>query len=94
MAKTRYQKHSEEFRAEAVRLVREAQAPRAQIARELGVKESTLRLWVTEARPDAPVPLTEDERGELRRLRKEVRTLRTDREILKKAAAFFAKHQG
>jgi transposase len=94
MAKSRYQKHSEEFRAEAVRLVKETQAPLAQIARELGVKDSTLRLWVQDARCDPPISLREDERTELQRLRKEVRTLRTDREILKKAAAFFAKHQG
>jgi transposase len=93
MTKARYDKHSAEFRAEAVRLVREAQAPVAQVARELGVKESTLRLWVQEARGTAAPPLNEDERSELRRLRSEVRTLRRERDILKKAAAFFAKHQ-
>jgi transposase-like protein len=45
MAKARYDKHSAEFRAEAIRLVDEREVPLARIARELGVKESTLRLW-------------------------------------------------
>jgi transposase len=90
---TRYDKHSAEFRAEAVRLARDAEVPVAQVARELGVKESTLRLWVKDANAAQAPPLDEDERGELRRLRQQVRTLRMERDILKKAAAFFAKHQ-
>ena len=93
MAKARYDKHSAEFRAEAIRLVDEREAPLARIARELGVKESTLRLWVKEAQPESTAPLREDERSELRRLRHEVRQLRMERDILKKATAFFAKHQ-
>jgi transposase len=93
MAKARYDKHSAEFRGEAIRLVRETQAPLARIARELGVKESTLRLWVQEGPGADRPPLNEEERDELRRLRKEVRTLRMERDILKKAAAFFAKYQ-
>ena len=93
MAKARYDKHSEEFRAEAIRLARDGDVPLARVARELGVKESTLRMWVKEARPtDEEPPLHEGERSELRRLRKQVRTLRMERDILKKAAAFFAKH--
>ena len=93
MAKARYDKHSAEFRAAAIRLVDEREAPLARIARELGVKESTLRLWVKEAQPEPTAPLREDERSELRRLRHEVRQLRMERDILKKATAFFAKHQ-
>ena len=65
--------------------------------RELDLTESALRTWVEHAagRPDegAGRGLTSEEREELRRLRKENRTLRTEREILKKAAAFFAKDQ-
>jgi len=87
----RYAKHSVEFRDEAVRQVRATREPLARVARELGVKETTLRMWVREAEP-APPPANEDERRELQRLRKEVRTLRMERDILKKAAAFFAKH--
>ena len=92
MPQRRYDKHSAEFRAEAIRQARSGQAPLAQIARELGVKEGTLRWWVAETRPDDERPVTEDERTELRRLRAQVRTLRQERDILKKAAAFFAKH--
>ena len=51
----------------------------------------TLRLWVEAARPPSEVPLTANERGELKRLRREVRELRMERDILKKATAFFAK---
>jgi transposase len=48
---------------------------------------------VKEAQPESTAPLREDERSELRRLRHEVRQLRMERDILKKATAFFAKHQ-
>jgi transposase len=92
MGQVRYAKHSAEFRAEAVRLARAANEPLARIARDVGVKESTLRMWVNDARPEEAPPLHEDERSELRRLRRQVRTLRMERDILKKAAAFFAKH--
>jgi len=92
MAQRRYAKHSAEFRVEAVRLTRATREPLAQVARELGVHESTLRMWVKDARPDDEIPVTVDERTELRRLRTQVRTLRQERDILKKAAAFFAKH--
>ena len=66
------------------------------VARDLDLSESALRNWVDHARADRTkgrTGLTTEEREELRRLRKENRELRTEREILKKAAAFFAKHQ-
>jgi transposase len=89
--KTRKQ-YTPEFKAEATKLVLEQGLSRAQAARDLGVAESVLGRWVQLAERDQqPGALTTDEREELRQLRKQVRVLRTEREILKKAAAFFAK---
>jgi transposase len=84
-----------EFKAEAVRLVRESGKSVPTVARELDLTETALRSWVRQAEVDAgrgaPGALTSEEREELGRLRRETRTLRMEREILKKAAAFFAK---
>ncbi len=82
-----------EFRAEAVRLARSRQAPLVEVARDLGVNVETLRSWVKRAAIDAGERegLTTDERAELTRLRRENRLLKEEREILKKAATFFAK---
>ena len=86
---------SDEFKAGAVRLVLEQGKTVAQVARELDLTDSALRGWVERARADAgqgkPGVLTTVEREELTRLRIENRELRMEREILKKAAAFFAK---
>ena len=85
---------TEEFRAGAVRLVLDEGRPVGQVARELDLTESALRNWVDRARADRTngrTGLTTEEREELRRLRKEIRVLRTEREILKNAAAFFVK---
>lgn len=82
-----------EFRAEAVGLVRSGRTAR-EVASSLGVSYEAVRLWLKQADLDAGVRkdgLTSDERKELVRLRRENRDLREDREILKKAAAFFAK---
>ena len=82
-----------EFRADAVRLTRQPGHSIRQVAQDLGVANESLRRWVLESdieHGDAP-GLTTDERAELVRLRRENRTLRTEREILKKAAAFFAR---
>jgi transposase len=84
-----------EFRAEAVRLVREGSKSLPQVAKDLDLTESALRNWVREADGDAGKEsagaLTGAEREELVRLRKEVRHLEMERDFLKKAAAFFAK---
>lgn len=84
--------YSPEFKAEAVRLVLDTDVPLSQIAREVGVTAKSLREWVTAARPPSDPPLDERERAELQRLRRENRQLRLERDILKKATAFFARH--
>jgi transposase len=71
--------------------MRTSKASLAQIARELGVSEPTLRGWYAATRPPSAEPLTVDERTELAQLRRDVRQLREERDILKKATAFFAK---
>lgn len=92
MARRRRRRFSPEFKAEAIRLVNETDAPVAQIARELGLSKTTLVQWVAAARPEPATALSEDERSELSRLRRENRQLRMERDILKKATAFFARH--
>src|SRR6476619_3470577 len=87
---------TDEFKAGAVRLVLEEGKSVGAVARDLDLTETALREWVKRARADRTkgrTGLTTMEREELARLRKENRELRTEREILKKAAAFFAKHQ-
>jgi len=92
MAQRRRPTYAPEFKAEAVRLVRTSADALPKIARDLSVPAPTLRQWVAAARPKPEVSLTDDERTELKRLRREVRELRMERDILKKATAFFAKH--
>ena len=89
-------KYPDEFRREAVELVRSSGRSRVDVARSLGISDNTLSNWVNadrEARARAADPraLDADERAELNRLRKENADLRMDREILRKAAAFFAR---
>lgn len=84
---------SPEYKDEAVKLVVNTGRPVATVARELGVNEQTLGRWVNlfRARHDAgEVALSETERAELARLRKEVAELKMDRAFLKKASLFFA----
>jgi transposase len=86
---------SEEFRAGAVRLVLDEGKSAGTVARDLDLTESALRNWVMRARAERTKGksggLTTVEREELARLRKENRQLRLERDILKKAAAFFAR---
>jgi transposase len=91
MPKRRNQTYSNAFREEAIRQVRASGKPLTRMALELGVNYGALRSWVKEAESPPGERLTETERAELRRLRSEVRELRLEREILKKATAFFAK---
>ena len=87
-------RHTDEFKAGAVRLVEEEGRPITQVSADLGVDRSLLSRWVQQARTDkgkgAPGALTSSERDELAKLRKENRVLKMERDILKKAAAFFA----
>jgi transposase-like protein len=83
----------DDFKAQAVRLVLDEGTSVGSVARDLDLTETALREWVNRARADrtnGKTGLTTAEREELARLRKEVRILREEREILKKAAAFFA----
>jgi len=96
MPKRKRRKFTDEQKADAVRLVRQVGSV-SQIARDLDLTETALRHWVKQAEIDEgrgpEGALTTEEREELRRLRREVRTLRMERDFLKKAAAFFAKEQ-
>ena len=96
MPKRKRRKFSAEQKADAVRLVREV-GNVVQVARDLDLTDSALRQWVKQAEIDegsGPADaLTTDEKEELRRLRRENRTLKMERDFLKKAATFFAKEQ-
>lgn len=92
----RRRRYDPEFKEQAVRLVLEEGQRVAAVARDLDLTETALRDWVKRAQADRTkgrTGLTTAEREELARLRKENRILQEEREILKKAAAFFAKHQ-
>lgn len=87
---------SPELKAEALRLVREEFRKPASVARELGITRQSLSKWMKEEREEdargrSAVTLDDNERLELNRLRREVAKLRTEKDILKKAAAFFAR---
>ena len=85
-----------EFRREAVSLLKRSGKSVPELAAELGVSPQSLRNWARQLDVDAGKTegLTSEEREELRRLRREVKTLTEEREILKKAAVFFAKDGG
>ena len=89
-------KYPEQLRRDAVELVESSGRSIAEVARSLSINDGTLWNWVSDARKkrarDAdPDGLTESELVELKRLRKEVIELRTDKEILRRAAAYFAR---
>ncbi len=90
--KTRRQ-FSKQFKAETVALIRSSGRSVPQVCRDLDLAESVVRRWLAQAEIDEGrrEGLTTAEREELTKLRKEVRVLREERDILKKAAAFFAR---
>ena len=96
MAKRRKKRtFTDEFRAEVVALCQAPGASIASVSRDMDLTASSVRMWVKQAEADAKGPgkgaLTTDERDELQELRKEIKRLKKEREILKQAAAFFAK---
>ncbi len=93
----RRSKYPEEFRQRAAQLVLDSRRSVRDVAGELGVNHERLRHWVAaerRARAAGPAALGADERLELARLRREVAELELEREILKKAAVFFARQTG
>jgi transposase len=97
MAKRKRRAFTDEFKARTVRLVGESGKSIGVVAQELDLTESAVRAWVRQTAIDrgqgATGSLTTAEREELVRLRREVRTLRQEREIRKKATAFLAKER-
>ena len=88
-------RYPEQFRHDAVQMALATKDSRASVARRLGVNETTLRNWVAnylaeQERAANPLAVSPSEFEELRRLRREVEELRTEKEILRKAAAYFA----
>lgn len=88
-------KHSPEYKAEVVRLCRDSGKSPEVIGQEMGLSGSLVRSWIRQTEVDAggggEGPLTSSEREELAQLRREVKHLRQERDILKRATAFFVK---
>ena len=92
MGKRHRRKFTDEFKAETVKLIRERGRTVGSVARELDLTETAVRNWVKQVEASGSAEtLSPDEQAELRRLRKENQELRMEKEILRKATAFFAK---
>ncbi len=92
MGKRHRRKFTDEFKAETVKLIRESGRTIGSVAKELDLTETAVRDWVKKAEASGSADvLSLDDRVELRRLRKENQELRMEKEILRKATAFFAK---
>jgi transposase len=83
-------KFTPEFKAEAVEMVEAAGGTIAQVAKELGIYDSSLGNWVRQARAEAAGAPSAEERAEIRELRRELERTRRERDILAKAVAFFS----
>ena len=86
--------HPQEFRQRAVELARQGTAPVARIAKDLGISESCLRNWMAQAGADengSGIRLTSAEKKEIAELRRKNRQLEMENEILRRAAAYFAR---
>lgn len=85
-------KHSNEFKLEAVKLAERGDVPVVQVAQDLGICESLLHKWIKQfGKRSNGSRFTPEEHEELVRLRRELRVVKEERDILKKATAFFAK---
>jgi len=95
MERRKRRKFTPEYKAEVVSLVRASGKTVGQVARELELTETAVRAWVKQAAIDAKRdpqgPLTSEERSELARVRRELKTVTMERDFLRKAATFFAK---
>jgi transposase len=95
MERRKRRKFTPEYKAEVVKLVQTSGKSIGQLSSELGLTETAVRAWVTRAaideKKDPNGPLTSDERAEVTRLRRELRTVTMERDFLRKAAAFFAR---
>ncbi|MBF0123373.1 MAG: transposase [Candidatus Omnitrophica bacterium] len=91
-------KHSKEFKLEAIKLLREGIKPAAEIARELGIKRELLYRWRAQVEEkgsgtfkNGPGRPRKEDESEVTRLRRELEAVKEERDILKKAAAYFAR---
>jgi transposase-like protein len=95
MERRKRRKFTPEYKAEVVKLVRTSGRSIGQVAGELELTETAVRAWVKRAgideKQDPNGPLTSEERAEVTRLRRELRTVTMERDFLRKAAAFFAR---
>ena len=95
MGRRKRRKFTPEYKAEVVKLISASGKSIGQVAKELGLTETSVRGWVRRSeideRRDPNGPLTTEERAEVMRLRRELRTVTMERDFLKKAAAFFAR---
>jgi transposase len=95
MSKVPFNYYSSEFRASAVKLAKESDQTIAQTARDLGVKVNTLYSWVSDNSKSNQSNMAknnnEDNQEEIKRLRKQLAIVKQERDLLKKAAAYFAK---
>lgn len=95
MGRRKRRKFTPEYKAEVVKLVRTSGKSIGQVSSELELTETAVRQWVKRAeideKKDPNGPLTSEERAEVVRLRRELRTMTMERDFLRKAAAFFAR---